>query len=35
MEVIVNCEDSSTVYLAFPDIRLIFRNGQYVGWYQP
>ena len=28
-----SCEDPSTVYLCFPDIRLIFRDGEYVGWY--
>ena len=31
---IVSCEDASTKYLDFPDgLRLIFREGQYVGWY--
>lgn len=35
MNVITSCEDSNTVYLDFPDIRLIFREGKYVGWYLP
>ena len=31
---IVSCEDVNTKYLVFPDgLRLIFREGQYVGWY--
>ena len=31
---IVSCEDASTKYLEFPDgLRLIFREGKYVGWY--
>ena len=31
---IVSCEDVNTKYLAFPDgLRLIFREGKYVGWY--
>ena len=33
MKVITSCEDPDTVYLDFTDIRLIFRNGEYVGWY--
>ena len=33
MKIIASCEDPSTVYLDFPDIRLIFRDGKYVGWY--
>lgn len=33
MKVITSCEDPDTVYIDFPDIRLIFRNGEYVGWY--
>ena len=28
-------EDPNTEYLSFPDIRLIFNNGKYVGWYLP
>ena len=32
---ITSPEDPSTVYLSFPDIRLIFRSGKYVGWYFP
>lgn len=35
MKIITSCEDSSTVYLEFPDIRVIFRDGVYVGWYHP
>ena len=35
MKVITSCEDPSTVYLDFPDVRLIFREGKYVGWYGP
>lgn len=30
----VSCEDASTKYMEFPDgLRLIFREGKYVGWY--
>ena len=35
MKFIVSSEDPNTVYLCFPDIRLIFRNNEYVGWYIP
>ena len=35
MKVITSCEDPNTVYLDLPNIRLIFRYGEYVGWYQP
>lgn len=35
MNVIVSCEDPSTVYIDFPDVRLVFRDGKYVGWYLP
>ena len=28
-------EDPCTEYLCFPDIRLIFYSGKYVGWYLP
>lgn len=29
-----SCEDSNTKYLTFKDgLRLIFREGKYVGWY--
>lgn len=32
--VTVSCEDASKVYITFPDgLRLIFQNGEYVGWY--
>ena len=34
MKVIISSEDPNTVYLCFPDIRLIFRNGEYAGWYR-
>ena len=34
MKIITSCEDPSTVYLEFPDIRLIVRDGEYVGWYK-
>lgn len=31
-----SCEDSSTYYLEIEgNLRLIFRDGEYVGWYQP
>jgi len=33
MKVIVSCENPDVVYLEFPDIRLIFREGEYAGWY--
>lgn len=35
VKVIASCEDPGTVYIDFPDIRLIFRDGEYVGWYRP
>ena len=37
MEVIrmISAEDPNTEYLCFPDIRLIFREGEYAGWYFP
>ena len=35
MNVMTSCEDPSTVYLCFPDIRIIYRDGRYVGWYVP
>lgn len=29
-----SCEDKNTLYVTFPDgLRLIFRSGEYVGWY--
>ena len=35
-EVICSCEDPSVKYLEMPDgLRLILRDGQYVGWYLP
>ncbi len=35
VKLITSCEDTNTAYLALPDIRLIFREGEYVGWYIP
>jgi hypothetical protein len=35
VKLITSCEDPNTAYLALPDIRLIFREGEYVGWYIP
>ena len=35
MNAFASCEDPRTVYLDFPDVRLIFRDGEYVGWYVP
>ena len=35
MKVVTSCEDSNTVYVDFPDVRLIFREGKYAGWYIP
>lgn len=35
MKKFASCEDPSTVYEEYPDIRLIFRDGEYVGWYIP
>lgn len=33
-EFTVSCEDQNTVYATFPDgLRLIFRDGEYSGWY--
>lgn len=33
-EVTTSCEDENTMYFTFPDgLRLIIRNGEYVGWY--
>ncbi len=29
-----SCEDENTKYITYPDgLRLIIRNGEYVGWY--
>ena len=34
LEVIQNPEDEDVLYLEFPDgLRLVFREGNYVGWY--
>jgi hypothetical protein len=35
MKVFASCEDPNTVYVEFLRIRLIFREGKYVGWYRP
>jgi len=37
LKLMVSCEDPSTTYLcAFGDtLRLIFRDGEYAGWYRP
>ena len=33
-KITVSCEDPNTVYATFPDgVRLIFRDGEYAGWY--
>ena len=35
-KVFKSAEDENTVYWDFPDgLRLIFRDGKYVGWYLP
>lgn len=34
--VTTSCEDETVQYADFPDgLRLIFRNGEYAGWYIP
>ena len=34
-ELMVSCEDPNTVYACTKtNIRFIFREGKYVGWYQ-
>ncbi len=33
VKLVASCEDPGTVYLELPDIRLIFRDGKYIGWY--
>lgn len=35
LDAMVSCEDEATVYVCFPDVRLIFREGEYVGFYVP
>lgn len=30
-----SCEDHNTTYICLPFIRLVFREGKYVGWYRP
>lgn len=32
---VISVEDPATEYLCFPDIRLVFNEGDYVGWYIP
>ena len=35
-EVSTSCEDPATQYADFPDgLRLIYREGEYVGWSRP
>ena len=34
-EIIISCEDPSTTYLCYSDMRFIFRDGEYAGWYKP
>ena len=35
-KVIKSAEDENTCYWEFPDgLRLIFRDGEYAGWYLP
>ena len=35
-KITTSCEDPDTQYVDFPDgLRLIYRNGEYVGWYLP
>lgn len=34
IEITTSCEDENTMYMTFLDgLRLIFREGEYVGWY--
>ena len=34
IEITKSCEDSSKTYVTFPDgLRIVFENGEYVGWY--
>lgn len=28
-----SCEDSSKIYITFFNLRFIFQNGKYIGWY--
>lgn len=30
-----SCADRNTIYVCLFGIRLIFREGKYVGWYRP
>lgn len=35
-KVTTSCEDPTTQYADFPNgLRLIYREGRYVGWYLP
>lgn len=34
-EIMISCEDPSTTYLCYRDMRFIFRDGEYAGWYKP
>lgn len=29
-----NPDDPKTIYLCLPFVRLVFREGRYVGWYK-
>lgn len=31
----VSCENPDVQYIDLPDIRLIFHEGEYVGYYKP
>ena len=33
MNVVVSAEDESVEYAQFDNVRFIFRDGEYVGWY--
>lgn len=35
MTLMQDCEYPDTVYLCVGNIRLIFRDGKYIGWYKP
>lgn len=33
MNIVVSAEDESVEYAQFDNVRFIFRDGEYVGWY--
>lgn len=36
VKMIESCEDPNTLYMEMPDgLRLVIREGKYVGWYLP